>query len=359
MPLPLREFYPIERAAELLDCKISDLAHWYAIGCIRIYIGIVRAYGILQTVNLAEIVDDVDFDLITENTAYKKELYELESSSIDKENYYLTKARIAHRAIKEHLEINETDSINKTKLLHDYSKLEYYFKGYIEERFSMLNKINKWDRDHIKKEGLKNILNYVDDDLYSPYIVKINGFFGLGRNFFSCGNFDYKFESNIIKAAPVGIGIFNDVYMHESGLPINIVVDEDVGININDLFIFKDDFIAIRKASADGSELNKKYSGYKFFTDEIKKDDIKYNHSLNKKRRVERHAKNREAVIRAALRVKEKYPESCKNYTKWAVTIHEHSYVYFKGECPLSIDNTKRLLSKLDKEIKEMAIKNM
>lgn len=359
MPLPLRDYYPIERAAELLDCKISDLTHWAASGCIRIYIEIGQAFGVLQTIGLAAIVDDIDFDLITENTAYKEELYELESSSIDKENYYLKKARIAHRAIKEYLEINESDSIDKIKLLHDYSQLKYYLNGYVKERFSMLMKVKKYRRNNIENDLLKYILNYLDDDLYSPYVVEVGGFFGLGDDFFTCGDLDYKFKASFIKVTPSDFGITNNVYMPESNLSINIIANGYAKFNINNLFIFKDDFIAIRKASVDGSELNKKYSGYKFFADEIKKDKIKYNHSLNKKRRVERHARNREAVTRAALRVKEKYPESCKNYTKWAETIHEHSYVYFKGECPLSIDNTKRLLSKLDKEIKEMAIKNM
>lgn len=32
MTLPLRDYYPIERAAKLLDCDIDDLIHWAVTG---------------------------------------------------------------------------------------------------------------------------------------------------------------------------------------------------------------------------------------------------------------------------------------------------------------------------------------
>lgn len=48
MTLPLRDYYPIERAAKLLDCDIDDLIHWAVTGCIRICIKIESAYGVLN-----------------------------------------------------------------------------------------------------------------------------------------------------------------------------------------------------------------------------------------------------------------------------------------------------------------------
>lgn len=38
MGIPLREFYPVNRAAELLKCQTGDLFHWAAIGAISLYV---------------------------------------------------------------------------------------------------------------------------------------------------------------------------------------------------------------------------------------------------------------------------------------------------------------------------------
>ncbi|EGG5219506.1 hypothetical protein HJ628_004105, partial [Salmonella enterica] len=89
-----------------------------------------------------------------------------------------------------------------------------------------------------------------------------------------------------------------------------------------------------------------------FCVGEKNKDNIKNNNLTkhdtlsNKKPHIKKyHSENRESVLKAALFVKENYPESCKNYTKWAETIHEHAYTIFGGDCPLSLEYTKRLLS--------------
>lgn len=38
MGMPLREYYGIQRAAELLECKTEDLLHWASIGAIHLFI---------------------------------------------------------------------------------------------------------------------------------------------------------------------------------------------------------------------------------------------------------------------------------------------------------------------------------
>ncbi|HGB5416235.1 TPA: hypothetical protein ACIVQF_001815, partial [Salmonella enterica subsp. enterica serovar Muenchen] len=68
MTLPLREYYPIERAAELLECTVDDLIHWAMVGSIRLYIKIDFAYGLLHGENLYDIVGHHDFINITDNT---------------------------------------------------------------------------------------------------------------------------------------------------------------------------------------------------------------------------------------------------------------------------------------------------
>ncbi|MCS4272081.1 MULTISPECIES: hypothetical protein [Raoultella] len=51
MGMPLREYYRIHRAAELLKCEVEDLLHWASVGAIKLYTtfesgsGVVRFFG--------------------------------------------------------------------------------------------------------------------------------------------------------------------------------------------------------------------------------------------------------------------------------------------------------------------------
>lgn len=51
MALPLREYYPISRAAELLGCDMGDLLHWAEIGAINLYIPFDRGTGYVHFCN--------------------------------------------------------------------------------------------------------------------------------------------------------------------------------------------------------------------------------------------------------------------------------------------------------------------
>ncbi|HFU0690343.1 TPA: hypothetical protein ACGRG7_001939 [Morganella morganii] len=45
MGIPLREYYPISRAAELLECTVGDLLHWASIAAIKLYREFENSYG--------------------------------------------------------------------------------------------------------------------------------------------------------------------------------------------------------------------------------------------------------------------------------------------------------------------------
>lgn len=45
MGIPLREYYPIDRAAELLGCKEDDILHWAGVGAIKLYISFEYGHG--------------------------------------------------------------------------------------------------------------------------------------------------------------------------------------------------------------------------------------------------------------------------------------------------------------------------
>ncbi|EBJ8357645.1 hypothetical protein D0W10_14440 [Salmonella enterica] len=48
MPLPLREYYPLDRAAELLECTIDDLIHWASFGYINLCIKLKNVDGVFE-----------------------------------------------------------------------------------------------------------------------------------------------------------------------------------------------------------------------------------------------------------------------------------------------------------------------
>jgi len=51
MAIPLREYYSLSRAAELLDCKVEDLIHWASIGGVNIYLSIESGMGYMHFCN--------------------------------------------------------------------------------------------------------------------------------------------------------------------------------------------------------------------------------------------------------------------------------------------------------------------
>lgn len=377
MPLPLRDYYPIGRAAELLECTIDDLVHWAMVGCIRLYIKIDHAYGLLNEVSLDELPETDYFDVITEGTKYKNKLIDLDKS-IDKDcsddfDYSYERAKVIHDAMGtykfKHGNVKCFDEIN---MRHIFSKLEYYFDDIVSDDFSEIISLKTIERlpggggeyDNIKKSFSWH------KDYNADYIVKMVGFFGLGGRFFERYDFKNQFliENNC--------GFDNPVYMPESKLCIDVIVNDNVEFNIDDLFIFKEDFIAIQEASKNGSELNKKYPYHRisnnhgwwsgFCVGEKNKERIK-NNSLakhdtlsNKKHHLTEHfSRNRESVLGAALFVKVNYPDSCKNNTKWAEEIHDQCYVLFGGDCPLSLESTKRLLGKVTKKQQDRNKKKM
>lgn len=368
MPLPLRDYYPIGRAAELLECTIDDLVHWAIVGCIRLYIKIDHAYGLLSEVSLDELPETDYFDIITEGTKYKNKLIDLDKS-IDKGcsddfDYSFERAKVIHDAMGTYkFKHGNVKCFNEINMRHIFSKLEYYFSDIVSEDFSEIISLKIIESlpdggseyDNIKKAFL------VRNDYNIDYIVRMVGFFGLGGAFFEKYNFKKQFliENNY--------GFDNPVYMPESKLCIDVIVNDNVKFNIDDLFIFKEDFIAIQEASKNGSELNKKYPYHRisnnhgwwsgFCVGKKNKENIvnneldKHDTLSNKKHHLKEHfSENRESVLGAALFVKVNYPESCKNNTKWAEAIHDHSYMLFGGDCPLSLESTKRLLGKVTKK---------
>lgn len=256
MPLPLRDYYPITRAAELLGCTIDDLLHWAMTGCIRVYIKVEHSHGVLLEESLSDVVGCRDFNVIVDGTEYKDKLFAIDE--LDDEwdgEYFLERARVIYDAMNHYIrKHSDIKCLNEIGLREDFAHLRYFFSHDVTEDFCAITS-EEWFRQGIgdKDDKYQDEISKIPS-LSKPFIVSMRGFFGLGGGFFEGFNFHNKFSVD-----QCGDGN-NLVYMPESDLCISMISNVDVRFEIEDLFIFKCDFLEMQKSSINGDELKKKYS---------------------------------------------------------------------------------------------------
>ncbi|EGD1848923.1 hypothetical protein IAH56_002373 [Salmonella enterica subsp. enterica serovar Bareilly] len=367
MPLPLRDYYPIERAAELLECTVDDLIHWAIIGCIRVYIKIYDVNGKIHRGNSKDIANPENIDTIINETTYRDELYSLDEKNKsrkiteeEEENYLNNRMFIIYNAINRYrYKHGSFECINEIGLGMNYAYMSYFFTGGITERFCMLKNLEKEDDfdENIIPDLDDLLLNTDIEKLSSSHcysnIVKVSGLVGLGESFFSYGEFRNEF------IAPENNSFLpNQVFLPESGLCIEIVPEKNFSFNYDELFIIKNDFISIKEASIDGAELKKVY--YKnTLLNENAELELTFNKSnlLNKKYLLNSNTKphikaihiaRREEVLKAALHMKVNYPDLCKTHSAWSDAIHDHAHKFWdNGECPLKQETITKMLGKV------------
>lgn len=66
MGMPLREYYGIYRAAELLECKVEDLLHWASIGAIKLFISFEQGNGSVRFFGDGTEKEKRNLDIFTE-----------------------------------------------------------------------------------------------------------------------------------------------------------------------------------------------------------------------------------------------------------------------------------------------------
>lgn len=263
MPLPLREYYTVDRASELLGCTVDDLIHWAMVGCIRIYIKVDHAYGVLVCQDLSELAGSGDFAEVMEGTEYKNNLSELDAIvdtddegdvDISDVDYYIQRARIVYHAMSNYIyRKGDARCLDEVGMRYTFSNLHYHFCSEVTEDFSSIRSVEfickalKYDVSTHHKT-----LNKIDGEEKNN-VVLMQGFFGLGNDFFDNYNFTRKLNVNN------GNCDNNPVYMPESGLCIRVMSDYEVDLKDEMIYLMKSDFIAIKEALQDGSELPKKY----------------------------------------------------------------------------------------------------
>lgn len=303
MSLPLREYYTVNRASELLGCTPDDLIHWAMVGCIRIYIKVDHAYGILDCLGLHELTGSGDFAEVMEGTEYENNLSELDAMvdtddesevDISDVDYYIQRARIVYHAMSNYIyRKGDVRCLDDVGMRYIYSNLHYHFGSEVTEEFSLIRSVDfickafKYDVSAYHK-----VLNKVAEEEKNN-VVLMQGFFGLGNDFFDNYNFTRKLDVSIEGYDN------NSVCMPESNLCIRVMSDCEVELTDEMMYLMKSDFIAIKEALKDGSELPKKYpyhrvsnnhgwwkgSIFKSFDDDLQRKD-----SERKNERVSRPA---------------------------------------------------------------------
>ncbi|RSB30292.1 hypothetical protein [Enterobacter cloacae] len=267
MSLPLREYYTVARAAELLGCTSDDLVHWAMIGCIRLNIKIDQAVGILLGVDIDDSLCGIDFDVIFKDTEFQSRLNDIEkihtehsyedndeSSDDVYQIYFNEKIELIHTGLK-HIYANGGDDLilSDINLSRFFSYLNYMESRIVSEDFCHIIQSDYFgSRDFEDDFFAKNNLVKIDNATY----VRASGFFALDVEFFS------NFELNPKFVSCNGYNYYNIVTMPESNLSLSLLAKEDVEFSLNDLFIFKKDFFAILKSMQDGVGMDKKYARY-------------------------------------------------------------------------------------------------
>ncbi|EEL0083490.1 hypothetical protein G4F31_004766, partial [Salmonella enterica] len=123
MPLPLREYYPIERAAELLECTADDFICWAGAGSIRLLIYLDEVPGLFRVWDwrdyYKEITKGFDFPEITNDLSLR-------------ESFHMSICNILD-VFKKEDEISVED--RRLPTMQYYATLHQIFCGYFRERY--------------------------------------------------------------------------------------------------------------------------------------------------------------------------------------------------------------------------------
>ncbi|ECE6503331.1 hypothetical protein HP623_000689 [Salmonella enterica] len=242
MPLPLREYYPIERAAELLECTVDDLVHWGENGNIRLCL-------MLHKVNAICFFDFSIFEEII------KDFKILKAENNDKVNRFIE----SYYTVYEFYKKNEMAFINelKCKVYGDVAIM--FLTGFRRQGIEVSNindiKSKKWNFEFMPNY-ISDFIDGEDAECYNliKTPVVLNGFFPLRRDFYiykKLGVISCTEKTKYIKISSLDFSL-------------NFEVVDNLEFYINDLFILKDDFIKIVNNSKKGGELTK-MPGYEHF----------------------------------------------------------------------------------------------
>ncbi|EBV5083840.1 hypothetical protein ID80_000613 [Salmonella enterica subsp. enterica serovar Ball] len=262
MPLPLREYYPLERAAELLECTVDDLFHWASFGYINLCIKLKNVDGVFEVRDWRDI--------------YNSEFVSIGAPPIDasepkKNQLYFSLYNIYDGGgdelkITNHESLEYTISKKYIELYREKHNHASYFCNAIificeEKSIELLSDISI---DYISDIDDFSITDYIveklslTDDNKILIKVKLDGMFVMyaDDNFFWDDITTNALRKDFV-VGTVGSGLEFDLHSKR-----NLVSHDN-------LFILRSDFLKIKEASKEGKEI--------YIDEEVKERKVKKN----------------------------------------------------------------------------------
>ncbi|EMB7581192.1 hypothetical protein VAD58_002541 [Escherichia coli] len=251
MALPLRDFYPIKRAADLLGCTVDDCIHWAITGYLRLHLQVDCAYGMALSFDAEEYIwTDELYDFISGvqnlSVSEREEILkpECEMDKLD------DTAKRVYLIIRDYIiSHNGVDSIESLEVREFFDCFSFMSKSVASNNFcqAISSRILQGDFSQFfeKYRIQKN----------EPSFAQISGFWALSDDFFTAWRLDNKIYPDSD----------NRVYMANSNFYVKLLVDKTHTFNIEDLFISKRDFIDIKKIVDDEKSnglIERKYKPY-------------------------------------------------------------------------------------------------
>ncbi|EKB5611076.1 hypothetical protein OPA95_000125 [Salmonella enterica] len=238
MPLPLREYYPLERAAELLECTVDDLFHWAASRKIYLCVMLKDAIGHMDISDWRDeyklAAKHIDLPIIDEsNTKYEQLLFV--SNTLLHEDASHTRLIDKCRDI---LGDNSFEKVEFIKSCYDFGEESMFWSVRIDdssiEEYDIIRELSKPDKRYVRiKVNLSGLFVLVDCDFYENIMFRT-----LGDDF--------------VLITPPG---------KEFSIDCDLVGD----IKFNDMafFILKSDFLKIKESSINGDDILREYQRYR------------------------------------------------------------------------------------------------
>ncbi|EBB7650908.1 hypothetical protein CKC63_24195 [Salmonella enterica] len=306
MPLPLREYYPINRATELLDCTIDDLICWGEFGKIKLCLKcfLLDAFCFFDFEIFNEIIKDF-------NLQKKK----IKGNMDEYINAYFT---VYDRYMEDQI-----DFIGKIKNKSYGGAACTLLIGCSESEISSII----CDPHLILSDGANYKFNPGIPSFFK-IPVQIHGFFPLNKSF-------YRYRDAFPKGKEYKHGCMTSLDFSAYIYAIN-----KERFSVDDLFILKDDFIKIMEASKKGCELTT-IPGFNCYN-ELIENEVIYTDKRNK------DARNSAASIKIAKALIINYhPDTKNNPAKLAMILEEEIRKAGLGDFSVSKDTISRWMKEV------------
>lgn len=227
MPLPLREYYPLDRAAELLECTVDDLIHWAESWKINLCVRLKKATGYMYIDDwrhkYEQVAKKINLPAIDKTTSrYEQLLFSLKTLLHD--DLYNVKTMDKCRDLLDDCLFGDVDLVQCGRICSEYG---VFWSININNHFA--------DGCEYIMELSKSELNYIKID------VTLTGFFFV--------LIDHDFYGNTILD---GFFLISSI---DGGFNVTLRLDDHICVDDMEFFILKSDFLKIKEASKNGDDM--------------------------------------------------------------------------------------------------------